>query len=162
MAAALAAPALASAASAPMAEARLAPASGQSAHGLLRLEQRGGMLHVRATIAGLSPGLHAFHIHSHADCKAAGGHFDPAAGRDGGERSEHHGGEFGSLTAGENGEATLNLLLPLNQISLDAAQQNSVLRRSVVVHGSPDAYAAQQGTKAGQALACGVIEASRR
>jgi len=49
--------------------------------GILTLEQHPEGVRVMGTIAGLSPGLHGFHVHEKGDlrkgCNSAGPHFNP-------------------------------------------------------------------------------------
>lgn len=139
------------------AHAQVSPSAGHAVHGLVRFAQRGSLLRVHAVLSGLTPGLHAFHIHQDGDC-SAGGHFDPAAGDTGDAvRGEQHGGEFGSLTADTRGVALLDMLLPTSQISLQPGQGNSVLLRSVVVHGPPLEMTGVPGREGAARQACGVI-----
>lgn len=140
------------------ARAQLAPFKGERVTGTVELIQRGDTVQVLARLDGLTPGLHAFHLHQHGDCAnaaATGGHYDPAVTRDS-VRSEHHGGEFGAIYADEHGQASLNLLL--TGISLAPwGDSRSVTGRSIVVHSSPDDFLKWPAPTGGLTLACGVI-----
>src|SRR6185503_781817 len=50
--------------------AELAAASNSEAKGTVTFTQEGAMTRVEATVSGLSPGLHGFHIHEKGDCSA--------------------------------------------------------------------------------------------
>lgn len=146
------------------AQAKLAPTAGNTASGTVSFVHHADKLYVKARIEGLSPGLHGFHIHEKGDCSAAdgssaGGHFNPAGVQHGHpERSEHHGGDFGNLTADEQGVAVLDMQVPASQIGLTAGAANNVRGRGMIVHASPDDYATQPTGNSGKRLACGVIE----
>jgi Cu-Zn family superoxide dismutase len=138
------------------ARAVLAPFEGGQAAGTVELIQRGDTVQVLARLHGLPPGLHAFHLHAHGDCASAagtGGHHDPAGA---GARSEHHGGEFGALFADEHGQASLNLLVTTITLAPGGGPR-SVVRRSIVVHSSPDDFAGWPARTRGVTLACGVV-----
>lgn len=147
---------------APRARALLDAFDGGQIKGTVELIQRGDTVQAIAQLEGLSPGVHAFHVHRYGDCASAsgtGGHFDPAGGV-AVTRSEHHGGDFGALSADENGRASLNILL--TGISLAPAEdRRSVLGRSIVVHSSPDDFIEPSGPIKGLMLACGVIRPLR-
>ncbi len=76
----------------PRAEAKLEARSGSSVSGTVRFSQAGDRLRVEASVSGLAPGAHGFHIHDSGDCSApdatsAEGHFNP-----GGKAHGHHEG----------------------------------------------------------------------
>lgn len=135
---------------------QLAPFNGAQVGGTVELVQRGDTVQVFARLSGLTPGLHAFHLHRRGDCTnaaATGDHYDPD-GDGKGPRSEHHGGEFGAIVADGEGQASLNLLL--TGLSLGDGP-HGVNGRSIVVHSSPDDFLAWPAPTTGMALACGVI-----
>src|SRR5471030_1089310 len=94
-------------------------ADGSSIKGTVRLEDTAQGLKVSAQLIGLPPGQHGFHIHEFGDCsemgKAAGGHYNPMAMPHGDvikNGTQHaHVGDMGNVTAGVNGEATLEATL---------------------------------------------------
>ena len=133
--------------------------SGQ-VEGTVEFIQRGKSLQVLANLSGLTPGLHAFHLHQHGNCAGAtavGANYDPS-GIGSGVRSEHHGGEFGAIQVDEQGHASLNMLVEGINLA-DEGTIGSVLGRSIVVHSSPDDFAAWPAPGKGKTLACGVIRA---
>lgn len=151
-------------AASPRAQARLEPLAAPSVAGTVDLIQQDDGVVVTARLTGLTPGLHAFHVHQHGSCdhggQAAGAHFDASADSGRGERVEHHGGAFGALTADQDGVARLSVRLPASTLVL--AGPRGVVGRSIVVHTSPDDYAGTPGQVAakGRILACGVIRAA--
>ena len=120
-------------------------------------------VNVEATLTGLAPGKHGFHIHqfgdtSSPDGKAAGDHFNPAgnphAAPDAGKR---HVGDLGNIEADASGTAKYSLLD--KQLKFDGA--NCILGRSVVVHEKADDLKTQPTGDAGARVAVGVIGAAK-
>lgn len=150
-------------ASGPSAEARLKPTQGNKTSGFVHFQQKGDRVTVRASIEGLTPGVHGFHIHEKGDCSAldgtsAGGHFNPGGKHHGAPASaDHHGGDFGNLTADANGRASLTLVVANGEITLDRDAANSIIGKGVIVHADPDDYKTQPTGNAGKRVACGVI-----
>lgn len=114
---------------------------------------------VKASIDGLTPGQHGFHVHefgdlSKPDLTSAGGHFNPEhhhhAGRD---ASERHVGDLGNLEADANGHAEVDFVD--QHLQLDGP--NSIVGRSVIVHGKADDLKSQPAGDAGPRVAGGVI-----
>jgi Cu-Zn family superoxide dismutase len=149
--------------SSPKAEAVMKPTQGNMTSGTVSFVQKGDQLLVDARIEGLKPGLHGFHIHEKGDCSApdatsAGGHFNPSGKHHGDpSKGEHHGGDFGNLTADAKGVAVLQLVIPTSQINLNKDVPNSILGKGLIVHADPDDYVTQPTGNSGKRLACGVI-----
>ncbi|XP_020548926.1 superoxide dismutase [Cu-Zn] 2 isoform X2 [Sesamum indicum] len=95
--------------------------------------------HVKGRICGLTPGLHAFHIHALGDttngCNSTGPHFNPL-NKDHGSPidDERHAGDLGNIVAGSDGVAEISITD--RQIPLSG--EHSILGRAVVVHADPD------------------------
>lgn len=145
------------------AEAIMKPTQGNTTNGVVSFSQQDDKVLVNARIQGLSPGPHGFHIHEKGDCSApdassAGGHFNPASTKHGSPSSpEHHGGDFGNLTADATGTATLAITIPASQITLSKSGANSIIGKGLIVHADPDDFATQPTGNSGKRLACGVI-----
>lgn len=141
------------------AEARLAPTQGNSAAGTVVFSSQDGGVHVEASISGLSPGGHGFHIHEKGDCSApdatsAGGHFNPGGKPHGHpERGEHHAGDMPMLQADAQGNARLDTRL--TGVALEGP--SGIVGKAVIVHAAPDDFQTQPTGNAGGRLACGVI-----
>src|SRR5207302_1116699 len=78
---------------------------GSEAHGTISFTQRGNEIEISGEIMGLTPGMHAFHVHEFGDCSApdamsAGGHFNPDDQPHGSPHSkERHVGDLGNIKA---------------------------------------------------------------
>ena len=121
---------------------------------------------VKASLTGLKPGKHGFHIHSLGDlskgCASAGGHFNPIGSTHGGQLDDYdkrHVGDLGNVTADENG----NVDVTFEDSLLTLHGELTIIGRSVVVHadeddlgkgGHPDSLTTGH---AGGRIACGVI-----
>jgi len=125
----------------------------------------GAGVKIAATLTGLPPGEHAFHIHTTAKCEApgfttAGGHFNP--------ESKHHGinnemtpkphdGDMANFTVGPKGTAKISLTNA--QVTLgDGA--NSVFAgggTALMIHAKGDDLKSDPSGNAGDRIACGTI-----
>ncbi|HET8711727.1 MAG TPA: superoxide dismutase family protein [Spongiibacteraceae bacterium] len=145
----------------PSAQAKLAPTQGNTANGTVTFTQHGDKVLLDAEIAGLTPGLHGFHIHEKGDCSApdgtsAGGHFNPTH-QPHGEPSgiAHHVGDLPMLYADADGRAKLHV--ELDSVALQGEQ--SIVGRAVIIHQKPDDFVTQPTGNSGARVACGVIMA---
>ena len=145
----------------PAATAMMRPASGSQVNGSVKFTQVGSRVRVSGQIAGLSPGLHGFHIHEKGDCSAAdatsaGAHFNPAGMKHGGPGSAvHHAGDLGNIKADDYGNATISVLA--DGVSVSKGQSDSVIGRGLIVHAAPDDEKTDPTGNAGGRIACGVI-----
>ncbi|PZP54525.1 MAG: superoxide dismutase, partial [Azospira oryzae] len=145
------------------ATAELKPLKGSGVTGTVNFTQKGSKVLVVASVKGLSPGLHGFHVHEKGDCSApdgtsAGGHFNPHGKKHGGPHdAERHGGDLGNLNADASGNAKLTL--EVDGLSIGSGPAN-IIGRSVIVHADPDDYKTQPTGNSGGRLACGVIVAA--
>lgn len=126
--------------------------------------QDDGAIHVMGSVAGLTPGLHGFHIHQYGDirqrCKAAGGHFNPGNATHGApEDAVRHVGDLGNIMADEKGVARVDITDTVISFSGDS----NIIGRSIVIHGGVDdlGKGGNEGSKktgnAGPRVGCGVI-----
>ena len=141
--------------------------------GRARLEVEDGKVFVKATIRGMPPGFHGFHIHTIGICDAAGafvsagGHFNP-----GGSSHANHAGDQPALLVNANGTAWARFATDRYAIGdlfdadgsafiVHAAADNyaniPAARYSAIAGGAvPDASTLATGD-AGSRSACGVI-----
>ncbi len=128
-------------------------------------EQPDGTVRVEATLSGLTPGPHGFHVHEVGDCtpptyESAGGHFAMPDEHHAGPTAEgRHLGDLGNIEAGEEG--TVRYTIASDAISLRDGDPTSVVGKSVVVHERRDDFTTQPSGDSGDRIACGVIEPLR-
>lgn len=134
------------------------PTQGNTARGEVRFYKVAGGVRVVATLEGLTPGTHGFHIHENGDCSApdamsAGGHYGPAGSPHGAPEaaaSARHMGDLGNVEAGADGRATY-------ERTDSVLVYESIQGRAVVVHASADDLTSQPAGNAGARVGCGVI-----
>ena len=132
---------------------------GNTAAGVVTFAQAEAGVRVVATISGLTPGEHGFHIHQYGDCSAsdgtsAGGHFNPEDQPHAGPHdAKRHVGDLGNITANEDGDASLDYV----DTKLSLSGGNSIIGRGVIVHSAPDDLSSQPTGNAGGRVACGVV-----
>jgi Cu-Zn family superoxide dismutase len=117
------------------------------------------------SLAGLSPGLHGFHVHENPACGpkqqdggmipalAAGGHYDPATSkRHGTPWGDGHLGDLPALFVDANGLANNPVLAPRLKIA-------DVKGRSLLIHAGGDNHADHPAPfgGGGARIACGII-----
>lgn len=114
-------------------------------------------LDVVATVEGLSPGTHAYHVHVYGDCsapdgKSAGPHFH-FTGSSHDTSVKMITGDLGELVIDREGRATHQTRVP------EARLQGpfSLIGRSVVVHAKGNDPSKPPDGGAGDRIACGVI-----
>jgi Cu-Zn family superoxide dismutase len=147
------------------AEAILEARSGSKVTGSVRFKADGaGKVAIDVAAEGLTPGEHGIHIHEKGDCsapdgKSAGDHFNPDKVDHGAPAAmPHHAGDFGNLTAGPDGKATMTVTVDF--VSLDDGPR-SAIGRAIVIHEKPDDLKTQPSGNAGARIACGVITAAK-
>lgn len=137
----------------------LHPTAGNQVHGTVVFMQQQDGVHIVATIGGLAPGEHGFHIHEFGDCSAddgtsAGGHYNPqGVAHAGPDAATRHVGDLGNITADDSGEATLDVVDTVIQLN----GPHSIIGRGLIVHANPDDLTSQPTGNAGGRVACGVI-----
>jgi Cu-Zn family superoxide dismutase len=143
--------------------ATLEPTKGNTASGSAEFVERGGKVHVTATVTGLAPNQeHGFHVHEKGDCSSgdgmsAGGHFNPDGKPHGPQGAPHHAGDMPSLKADASGNAKATFVL--DEITV-APGPKSVVGRGLIVHKDPDDFTTQPTGNAGARLACATIRAA--
>ena len=140
--------------------AELSPTQGNTVHGEIKFIQKEGYVLIKAHVEGLTPGKHGFHVHEVGDCSAvdgssAKGHFNPTSQQHGGpDAAIRHEGDLGNLTANAKGVADYTRKDKVIQLS----GENTILGRSIIVHGGTDDFTTQPSGNSGARVACGVIQ----
>lgn len=134
----------------------LRPTMGNKVRGRILFVQRDDETTIRGRVINLTPGAHGFHIHEFGDVTdrsgaSAGGHFNPEGHEHGGPESKmHHAGDLGNIEANAEGVAMV-------EITVKGLNVDSILGRSIVVHGGADDLKSQPSGAAGPRVAFGVI-----
>ena len=120
---------------------------------------------MKATFSGLTPGLHAIHLHEFADCssadgKSTGGHWNPTFEPHGawGSETGYHKGDIGNFEADQKGEAVITFETDQWCIGCDDKTRN-IIGKAVIVHQGKDDLVSQPSGAAGARASCaGVIQ----
>jgi len=120
---------------------------------------------MKATFSGLTPGLHAIHLHELADCssadgKSTGGHWNPTFEPHGawGSETGYHKGDIGNFEADERGDAIITFETDQWCIGCDDETKN-IIGKAVIVHQGQDDLVSQPSGAAGARVSCaGVIQ----
>jgi Cu-Zn family superoxide dismutase len=157
--AALAVAAFQTADAADQARAAMANADGGSVGEVTLVQTPNGTL-LHATLTGLPPGAHAFHVHTVGKCeppfKSAGGHFNPGGQKHGlFAKGGMHVGDMPNIHVPESGALEIEVLNA--RLMLDATLFDDD-GAAIVIHAGPDDYRTDPAGAAGPRIACGVIE----
>lgn len=137
--------------------------SESNAMGKAEFSEMNGMVRFDMKLNGLTPGIHAVHIHEKADCsspdgKSAGGHWNPTMEKHGkwGDADGFHKGDIGNVTADENGASKISMETDEWCIGCDDETKN-ILGKAIIVHQGEDDYTTQPTGAAGGRVSCGGI-----
>lgn len=136
----------------------LGPKSDSGVTGTVRFALGPDGVSVDADAAGLTPGLHAYHVHVYGDCtssdgKSAGTHYNFEGGPGNDPSLTRITGNLGELDADEDGNATVTNSVPAAKLN----GPNSIIGRAVIVHAKPNDPTDPPIGAAGGRVACGVI-----
>ncbi len=144
------------------ARAELKTAKGEPAGTAVLTETPAGVL-VHASLSGLPPGAHAFHIHDVGQCeppdfKSAGAHFNPGGSHHGFANAEGaHAGDLPNIFVPESGKVEVDVLARGVTLGTGANGLFDANGSSLVVHQAADDYKTDPAGNAGARIACGVI-----
>ena len=135
--------------------------SGGTSVGTVTLTQTPHGVLLKATLSGLAPGGHGFHVHGQGACtpdfKAAGGHFNPLGKGHGITQSGGtHAGDMPNIYAAADGTVVAEVLN--SNITLGDGEGSifDADGSAIIVHAKPDTHGEAAG--AGGRVACGVIQ----
>jgi len=125
-------------------------------------EATGGVL-VSVEVKGLTPGLHAVHVHAVGKCEgpaftSAGGHFNPAQKKHGLRSPEGpHAGDMPNMYVAKDGAGSFEVLN--DNISLKPGDRSvfDADGSALVIHAGVDDYVTDPTGNAGDRVACGII-----
>jgi len=143
---------------------KLEPKSGSTVGGIATFKEHNGRVTLDVRLSGLTPGVHAIHIHEKSDCSSAdgssaGGHWNPTFKKHGkwGE-GEYHKGDIGNFTADASGNAKINMTTDEWCIGC-GDQTKDILGKGLIVHEKADDFTTQPTGNAGGRQACaGIIK----
>jgi superoxide dismutase, Cu-Zn family len=137
----------------------LNPTKGSQVRGIVTFSQVEEGVRIVATVDGLSPGKHGFHIHEYGDCSSPDGssvgeHYNPMNLNHGGPNHfERHVGDLGNIVADVCGHALYDHIDSIIQLN----GPFSIIGRAIVVHANPDDYCTQPTGNSGGKISCGII-----
>ncbi|MFD2550586.1 superoxide dismutase family protein [Bizionia sediminis] len=143
----------------------LSAKSGSDVTGEVVFIEENGEVVMTTNITGLTPGMHAIHLHETADCSAddgtsSGGHWNPTGQKHGkwGDEAGYHKGDIGNLEADEQGNASLTFRT--NEWCIGCGDPaKDIIGKAVIVHQGVDDFKTQPTGDAGARVSCaGVIE----
>ena len=153
-------------ASTPAPEARASLSAGDgSPRGEARVTEAADGLHVLVKASGLTPGLHAVHIHMTGSCTppdftSAGGHWNPTGHKHGKDNpAGMHMGDMPNMLAGTDGAGELEYVVPGGTLRSGALAVLDTDGAAVVIHAQADDNKTDPAGNAGGRVACGVLSA---
>ena len=142
---------------------QLEPKSGSKSIGKLIFKEVDGVVSLEAKFQGLTPGMHAIHIHEKADCssvdgKSAGGHWNPTFTNHGkwGNEGGYHKGDIGNFNVIDNGYGKITMETTEWCIGCEDDTKN-ILGKAIIVHQGTDDFTSQPSGAAGARIICGGI-----
>ncbi|AWG21828.1 superoxide dismutase [Flavobacterium faecale] len=137
--------------------------SGSNVAGIATFVEKDGKVTLEANFTGLTPGVHAIHIHEKSDCsspdgKSTGGHWNPTFKNHGKWGvGEYHKGDIGNFTADKNGNGSIKFTTDEWNIGSGDATKD-ILNHGIIVHQGTDDFKTQPTGDAGGRVACtGII-----
>ncbi|HEX5606096.1 MAG TPA: superoxide dismutase family protein [Candidatus Binatia bacterium] len=125
-------------------------------------EQPDGVL-VRVETKGLTPGLHAVHVHAVGKCEGpgfatAGGHFNPTQKKHGFKNAEGvHAGDLPNMLAAKDGSGRFEALTDAITLRAGSMSVFDSDGSAIVIHATSDDYMTDPAGNSGDRVACGVI-----
>ncbi|WP_284164782.1 superoxide dismutase family protein [Frigidibacter sp. SD6-1] len=156
----IAAPALAAEGDAVRAE-----LSGDGIEGTVTMtETASGAVLVRIDAKGVPEGMHGFHVHETGLCEgsfeSAGGHIAAGLNHGVGAEGGPHPGDLPNLHAAADGIVRAEFFTRGFSLGTEGAERiRDDDGSAVILHADADDYASQPSGKAGDRIACGVLEA---
>ena len=134
-----------------------------AAVGTANLTQVGNVVRIVLEAKGLTPGLHAFHIHAVGKCdppdfNSAGPHFNPTGKQHGALNPQgSHAGDLPNLNVAADGSGRLETATEQITLGSGATSLWDTDGSSLVVHAAPDDFKTDPTGNSGARVACGVI-----
>lgn len=145
------------------ATADLVDAQGQTKGRALLTQGKDG-IHVTVRGVGLTPGVHAVHIHTTGVCtgpdfKTAGGHWNPTMKQHGHDNpAGQHMGDMPNMTVAADGTGSLETVITGAMMKGGDMPLLDADGAAVVIHAAADDYKSDPAGNAGGRIACGIIK----
>lgn len=155
--------ALAQGAPPPQARGEFKTAVGESVGNITLTQMPDGAVMVSASVRGLPPGQHGFHIHAVGSCTptfdAAGPHYNPLGKQHGLDNPNGpHAGDLPNLTVNADGTGTLNAKTTLITITPGPTTIFDTDGSAVIIHAQPDDQKTDPSGNSGGRIACAVLQ----
>ena len=127
------------------------------------LSQRPGGVLVRVEAKGLTPGLHAVHVHAVGKCDgpaftSAGGHFNPANKKHGLKSTDGpHAGDLPNMLVAKDGAGRFEALTDAISLRAGGLSVLDADGSAIVVHAGADDNTTDPTGNSGDRVACGII-----
>ncbi|MCM2531195.1 superoxide dismutase family protein [Neobacillus pocheonensis] len=136
--------------------------------GKINLDEQASGVKIGVNLTGLSPGIHAIHIHENGTCtapdfKSAGNHFNP-------ENKEHgllnpkgaHAGDLPNIIIEDDGSVKADLMAP--NVTLKNGKKSLFTKKgtSIVINQGKDDGMSQPAGNSGERIACGEISSNKK
>jgi superoxide dismutase, Cu-Zn family len=121
---------------------------------------------VRLEVRGLTPGLHAVHVHAVAKCEgpaftSAGGHFNPTQRKHGLKSPDGgHAGDLPNMLVAKDGVGRFESLTDAITLNAGSTSVFDADGSALVIHAGVDDYVTDPAGNAGDRVACGLIVAN--
>ena len=135
--------------------------------GMATFRESGRGVTVSLNAKGLTPGLHAVHVHAVGKCEppaftSAGGHFNPAQKKHGHKSPEGaHAGDLPNMLVAKDGTGRFEVFTDGMTLKPGATSVFDKDGSALVIHVGVDDYATDPTGNAGDRAACGVITLSQ-
>lgn len=149
---------------APVASAKLLAGDG-AARGEAAVTEAADGLHVLVKAQGLTPGMHAVHVHMTGTCTApdfasAGGHWNPTGRKHGKDNpAGMHMGDMPNMLAGSDGSGEIEYVIAGGTVSSGATPLLDTDGAAIVIHAQADDNMSDPAGNAGGRIACGALTA---
>ncbi|WP_030541497.1 superoxide dismutase family protein [Sphingobium sp. DC-2] len=136
-----------------------------SPRGEARVTEAADGLHVTINATGLTPGIHAVHVHGTGVCTppdftSAGGHWNPTGRQHGKDNpAGMHMGDMPNMLAGADGSGQMEYVIPGAMLRSGSTPLLDADGAAIVIHAQADDNKSDPAGNAGGRVACGVVSA---